>query len=863
MAELLGNSTPTKLKEDAPTGAPPTGAPPTGAPPTGPANGEPTGGAPSGPAKGGPSGGGAPGGGGGPTGGGGPDGGGGPGGSGKPAGGGTLTGTGAPAGPSGGGAAPTGGGAPAPDGKPSGGGAPGADGKPSGGGAADPAGKPAPTIASGSGAKAQAESAQKALADINGLASQIKSAEAEANKLTTDAQAGKKQADDAKRQADAAEKSLPAAPKVPVPTGNDPKAQYESAIQITGDTRKTQQDADAKAATIQEQVGMATEGDAKANVADQAAKQHVEKVKQLVSQGETFASSANTAAGEAANLAAESKKKADQAVKDKAADKDALVKAAQEDTTHAAAAKTAAANAQAALKQLQTSAKNAETQTQNIAKTKEETKAAVDAVTQQDSAFKAKLEPFAAAVDQAEHQEAEYKAKLSEEDAEAILKKKYEELGGDPELEKALADEDKEFQTHVEKYRLQMKDWQKKKIRQLDEHKAKLEGTLKILDAIVPARKKWLDRESPIADQVSAEANSLGEKLKTEPGKELVHEINQWTTEIARLKGTQEFNQKLAEKTKASLETLKERYKDIDKEYEASEKRIKDMRTELDNLLQIKAQPLEQKVDYLQTRPKPVRDRIAKQLESDMDRILRISILDAKAEVVEFQEEVSTDEPPPIEWNPIKERITALKAAKLEDLKKGGPLDAEIQAEYDKAGGDPALLEKRIAAWKSEVAAGEELDKGRADDGRKRLAKLQEQFEATKYNLQVRETAIDSLNQIITTKETRFKELGTKIDPHSLFKNFSDQEKAEYQLLERALKRHKTELENLRAEYATKVSAKDNAEKLLEQERQRHEQIVDDDRRSVPKPTSEDIHKLPLRAKYTELLGKMPPSGGF
>ena len=54
--------------------------------------------------------------------------------------------------------------------------------------------------------------------------------------------------------------------------------------------------------------------------------------------------------------------------------------------------------------------------------------------------------------------------------------------------------------------------------------------------------------------------------------------------------------------------------------------------------------------------------------------------------------------------------------------------------------------------------------------------------------------------------------------------------------------------------------AQSNAASLLESERVRHEQVVDDDRHYLPQPTSEDIHKMPLKAKYTELTGKSLPA---
>ena len=78
-------------------------------------------------------------------------------------------------------------------------------------------------------------------------------------------------------------------------------------------------------------------------------------------------------------------------------------------------------------------------------------------------------------------------------------------------------------------------------------------------------------------------------------------------------------------------------------------------------------------------------------------------------------------------------------------------------------------------------------------------------------------------------------------------------------LLAREIRQTEAKIKNLQAQLDAAKSSKDSAEKVAEAERQRHEHIVDDDRFNLPKPTSEEINALPLRAKYTELTGKQPP----
>jgi hypothetical protein len=820
---------------------------------------------------------------------------GGAGGNGAPTGGGgAAKAGGAPAGGGGGGGAPAGGGG-------GGGGAPAAKtggapntgaakpGDATGGGAkpADAGGDAAPTgggastkpVAQGNDAKAYAEMAKKSLEEVNAIATTTKADEADSKKIFEDAQGGKKQVDEAKQKAEAAEKSIPPAPKVPAPQGKDDKAKYESAIKITADVRKVQGEADDKSNEVYEQASAAEIGVATIQAAVTAAKKSAQKLAKASEQARFAAEGAVGAANTAASKAAESKQKADAAAKqaadaakstdkEKADDKskppaggDAaeLKKKAEEDAKYAAEAKDAGAKAEAAAKQVEAAAKAAETQNQAIEKLASESKTVEEAVKSKSNSFYEKVQPHFTAVSQASDQELQCQQKLSEEDVESVLQHRYAELGGDPELTKAFADEDKEFGILTEAYRADLKRWQETRIRELDDHKRLLEAVLKSGDAVIPPSKKWLQTEdSPATEKIKADAQALGpDKLGTEPGKQLMHEINTRTEKIAEVKKSTEYNEKMIEKVKAEMETLKERYKDVEKQYEAGETRLKEQRTELDNFMEIEQHNLEMKVILLQNRPKPVRDKMKKNLENELSRINKLAALEAKAEAVPFDPAPDPVEATPLDWKPVQEMIEKLKAASVEDLKKDDPKLADIRKEYEQAGGDEALFNKRVAKWQQDVEALKKFEEKQAKDFQDRSGKMQDHAAAADEKLRDATYSRDSMKETIGYRKESIEQLNQQEKDSG---PLSTEDKARKTLLERELKRNETELKNLEAECQAAASAKANAEKLVEQDRDRFEHLVDDDANSKKKPTSDDISKLPLPAKYTELTGKSVPA---
>jgi hypothetical protein len=612
---------------------------------------------------------------------------------------------------------------------------------------------------------------------------------------------------------------------------------------------------------IREQKGAVDESNKLIESTAKKASANAEKIQDALNNTLSLSMTVDDAAKGAKLLADESKKKADQAAKDKSADAEELSKKAKDDAQFSAQANDVAGKAKAAVERLRKASADAETQVTGLKKLAEESKTAVEAREKQVSGLEAKLKPYSDSVDAAEKQEAEAKSKVSEQDADAILKKKYDQLGGDDELSKALAAEDKTFETASEKYRAQAKDWYKDTTRKLDDYKPTVEDSVKRCEKMVPQAEEWLKREEPLAEQAKKAAEALGNKLDTPPGKELLYEISQQTDLIAKIKTGHDEDKAELEKAKAAKFALDERYRAVNQQNSANEKYIEDRRTEVNNLLQMENMTLEQKVDYLQRKPKVVRDRIQKQMEDEIARIVRMSVADTQDEEATFRPAPDTSLPTAIDWKAINDKIAKYQSMSLDDLKKDDPALFDVNQEYLKAGGDQALLDKRVAEWKTKESMDEIGQKRMGDAQLKRSEQMRADFDkANKAAVEARQ-AKQKHDDFRAAVEARFAELKKKVKPNIFppLADLSDKERAEYQLLEKQVQRLKTNSDNFIGIEVMDSFGKNTANALIEKDRQLYEQMQSRHRKPLPKPTSEDIQKMPLRAKYAELTGKTAP----
>ena len=717
----------------------------------------------------------------------------------------------------------------------------------------------------GPSAQAQADAAEAAASKLAAMQTSIKTLETAAQTAATEAQKQKGEATTAKTTVDQAAAAVPAAPSVPAPSGADPAAKYDSAVQISGRMRKAKQDAEAKAGDAK------TEGvkaDTAAKIAEakaNEAKQKADAAKAQADQAKQHAQAAAEAAKQAVTLAGKSKAAAAKAKQDDP-NKAALDTAAQGDAQHVTRAKAAAVKAVNAAKAIGASSAAAQKHATAAETAKTEAKQAASGIAESGSGISEKLAPFETAVSQAESQEADCKKTLDEQDpnaAEAVLQARYDALGGDAELQKFLAAEDKEFQTRVERHRVKIKDWQKDKIRELDAHKADVQGGIDGCKAMLPAFEAYYDREKPQAAQMRSNLQSLGKKAQTEPGKEVGHEIGKHERSIEGTKKIIDYQKMRLKNQEAMLETLESHYANVDAAYEAAEEYVNTMKTELDNELQMSAMTLEKKVDFLQTKPKPVRDRIQKQLEANLAATVKDSSADTMLEKVEFEEKQEFDAPP-INWIPIEEQILKLASTSLEALEADDPKLAKMQEEYDAAGGDKTLFDNRVAAWKVEVAEHEKREKEAADQYLKDKEQLQKQVETADASFEGTKAALANMQSELSAARTRLATLQDEVTK-SINPDGSGgpdaRTQAAIQVLSREIEQKEKDIAARNKLLKPLESARDNAAKLRDQHETRYESSSDDDAWPPPKkPESKDIHAMPLRAKYAELTGNTPPA---
>lgn len=423
----------------------------------------------------------------------------------------------------------------------------------------------------------------------------------------------------------------------------------------------------------------------------------------------------------------------------------------------------------------------------------------------------------------------------------------YEKLGGDAALAKILTAEDRLFLTNLEKQRAKAMDWQKDRRRELNDRREFQAEQASEHAKNIRRYSEFDKREAPLLAPIAARVEALGDKLTTETGKELVHlvaknrERVEWFAKFSKNAG------KEAQMTRPMLELIDRRLADVDRIFEAVEQRIRDSRTELDNVLEIKAMSPAEKLERLRGGSKG-QEEAQKKLEAEIDKIFKDGAAEDLAQDPFFEEDYGEYEATPIDWKPVEKLLAKVESTSRDDLAKPDPALAKIQEEYKEKGGDEALFKKRVASWKSHMEALNMRNKL----GTHVSTATQERLTEARLALDQVEKELSELRATERETLSRLRELTGSAETGDLL---SGQETAELQVLAREKKRLETDIANAEKLVPLRKRSIVNIEQLLEKERVDHEQIMDDDTAPMPpKPRSKDIHELPLRAKYEELM---------
>lgn len=440
-------------------------------------------------------------------------------------------------------------------------------------------------------------------------------------------------------------------------------------------------------------------------------------------------------------------------------------------------------------------------------------------------------------------------------DGRSDLEREYEKLGGDAALLKALRAEDDLFRKELDKQRALAQRWQKDRRFELANEKEELAGTIGDKEKGPATWKAWLEREKAALEPIEARARELGEKLSTEAGKELSLAIGKHRERIEGVERFLERDRRDLEIARPHLELVELRLKDVDRTYEAIEQRIRDARTELDNVLELEAMTLEEKVKHLRAGSTKTLPEAQKRLEDELRKIKQDSAAADRQKVTLFQEPRRDFHPEPLDWKPIEKKLAELAKASLDELRKKDPTLARLEKKYEAAGGDEALFDKRLAEWKERAKGVENVRGNFAYIQREQEAELQKRLEETQLSLRQTEQELTALRSKQSQAKARIQELTSRGASGDLL---SKQEAAQLELLRRALKRLEKDIPDREKLLPIHRRSREDIEGIIEKTRQAYELSADDDTywQIPPEPRSKDLLDLPLRAKYEELTSR-------
>ena len=535
----------------------------------------------------------------------------------------------------------------------------------------------------------------------------VKSLSADLEAFSADSKAAAKQSDEASRNAQTGAKDSPDTPKLAKPKGKGDKAKYASAIELSGNVRNRVHDAELKVDELRDQQRSANDAEHRSTGIIAESQRTLNGIVKAADIGFTMRLLERSGEELSEALPAAKKKVKDAGRKDPAVKSELDAKFKELLAAGRRVSKMTKA-AKSENKQMAGMAKAAKPLHQEIEKRHQQIVGNHESVVQLAQEREHGLVAFRDVLKQADQQEAECKSRLDDKDANEILEARYAELGGDQKLTRALADEDKAFRANLILMRAELSDWQKDRKRELTVLKQKIEASIALDNTELKEFKVWHAEESKQLEALNKEVAKLGDKLKTEPGKELMRDIRFRTEHITGYA-------KIFDRVEKGLELDNERFsnldswlKNVDEKHEKAEEILRNRTTEQDNVLELRAMTLQQKVDYLEANPKQMRDNKEKKLRKELDWTVKGTEADVKYQRVEYRPAEEADELMPFEWGDITETVQSLINTPIEGLSEDGPELAKLREKYEAMGGDRALFRQLVADWKRQAAADEQ-----------------------------------------------------------------------------------------------------------------------------------------------------------
>lgn len=434
------------------------------------------------------------------------------------------------------------------------------------------------------------------------------------------------------------------------------------------------------------------------------------------------------------------------------------------------------------------------------------------------------------------------------------LEREYERLGGDAALLDLLAAEDRYFMTLVAKERTLASDRADRRRIELRDKQARLQPTVEIVRAAIAREEKRLAAEKPQLDELRAAVQALGEKVRTEPGKELLHQLEHPIWSIGRAPRIIANDRRWLDGAERVLAAIERRLQDVDRTYEAVEARLAATRVERRNLLELRALPIAERVERLRGGSAEARAKAQKKVEQELAALRNASEERVDREIANF---VSHHEPyveEPYDWGAVEKLLAKVRATSLDELRKTDRKHDRLLRKYEEAGGDEALYRGRVEDWKLAKEMQQFNQSEKSNELQQDAERLRQQVVEAEKRLSAAERTLEESLRSWATAKRRAEQLAGSAQSGDLL---SKRESAELQVLGRELERLQARIDPLQAEVDARRRELESAEQLAEERRRLNETRIDDDQfGDMRKPQPRDLDSIPLRRKYEELTSR-------
>ena len=377
-------------------------------------------------------------------------------------------------------------------------------------------------------------------------------------------------------------------------------------------------------------------------------------------------------------------------------------------------------------------------------------------------------------------------------ESDAGIAAEYAKLGGDRALLKVLAAEDHTFLARLDKQRAEARVAHRKLLDELDFRRHMLEMDMSSAKNSPEQIRSWWSAEMQTYRSLASKIQGQGEKLDSEAGRQLKMLLAGHEESLDHYHDLAAKYERWVDQARPNEELIQKRIADATETYEAIEVRIRQTRTELDNMLELDAMTMDERIRRLRAGgTDESRTKAFHKIEIELSNFVRKTAEGMQDRTAWFDDKWNF-RPNPIDWKPLEKQLALVERTDLEKLRQQGKDHERLWNKYIDAGGDEALLRKRYEAWNEQQGRRERMNNVKSIGFRDEIAGLQSRLADAQLALRETQRELKDIAASRRAKKARARQLTAGAATGELL---SEREAAELKLLARDLKRSEPDVE--------------------------------------------------------------------